>query len=82
MLICKHNEKELHKEDKLKIFVVFPIVFLVLGIIYSYYEYGVDSSLKYGLKNIILSPTILITDFFEVGGVGATFINVSFLTYT
>lgn len=81
MLICKHNEKELHKEDKLKIFAVFPVVFFIFGIAYSYYESGIDSSLKYGLKNIILSPTILITDFLAVGGIGATFINVSLIGF-
>ncbi|HBL06546.1 MAG TPA: DUF1576 domain-containing protein [Clostridium sp.] len=32
-----------------------------------------------GLKNIILNPDILITDYMEIGGVGATFINCALL---
>lgn len=32
-----------------------------------------------GLRNIILNPDILITDYMEIGGVGATFINCALL---
>lgn len=81
MIICKHNERELHKEDKIKMFFIFPLTFLILGLIYSFYEIKLDYSFKFGFKNIILSPTILITDFLEVGGIGATFINVSLIGF-
>lgn len=81
MLVLKQNEKELHKEDKLKIFVVFPLTFFILGIIYSFYEISDNYILKDGLKNIISSPTILITDFLELGGIGATFVNVSLIGF-
>ncbi|WP_346897624.1 DUF1576 domain-containing protein [Clostridium sp. UBA7503] len=32
-----------------------------------------------GLRNIILNPDILITDYMEIGGVGATFVNCALL---
>jgi hypothetical protein len=37
------------------------------------------SEIVLGLKNIILNPDILITDYMEIGGIGATFINCSLL---
>ncbi|MEG0664260.1 MAG: DUF1576 domain-containing protein, partial [Clostridia bacterium] len=33
----------------------------------------------YGLKSIILSPDILITDYMEIGGIGATFTNCALI---
>ncbi|MFI3210398.1 MAG: DUF1576 domain-containing protein [Peptostreptococcaceae bacterium] len=81
MITCKHNEKELHKEDKVKIFLAFPVIFFILGMIYSSYEISMDHSVKDGLSKIIFSPTILITDFLEVGGIGATYLNVSLIGF-
>ncbi len=37
------------------------------------------SEIILGLRNIILNPDILITDYMEIGGVGATFINCALL---
>ncbi len=81
MFICKHSERELHKEDKLKIFLVFPVTFFIFGIIFSLMEVGSDYSIMDGLRSIVLSPTILITDFLSVGGVGATFLNVALIGF-
>lgn len=81
MYIHKYQEKELHKEQKFRILVVFPIMFLVLGILFSFIGDGTDYTVSTGLKNILLSPTILITDFLSVGGIGATFINVSLISF-
>ena len=81
MYIHKYQEKELHKEQKFRILVVFPIVFLVLGVLFSFIGDGTDYTISTGLKNILISPTILITDFLSVGGIGATFINVSLISF-
>ena len=81
MYIHKYQEKELHKEQKFRILVVFPIMFLVLGILFSFIGDGTDYTISTGLKNILISPTILITDFLSVGGIGATFINVSLISF-
>ncbi len=81
MYICKHNERELHKEDKLKIFLVFPVTFFVLGILLSIFRPESDGSLMDGLSRILSSPTILITDFLYVGGIGATFVNVALIGF-
>ena len=72
----KIYEKELHKEGKLLILLVFPVLFLIFGVFMSIVE---NESLLGGFKEIILSPTILLTDFLEVGGIGAAFINSSII---
>jgi len=69
------NEKDIGRANMLKILSVVPILFLVIGIGYGIYSSGVGEIIK-GLSNIILSPTILITDFIKVGGISAALINV------
>ena len=81
MYIHKYQEKELHKEQKLKILFIFPITFLVLGIIFSFLGVGTTMDLSSGLKNILLSQTILLTDFLSIGGIGPTFINVALISF-
>ena len=81
MYIHKYQEKELHKEQKLKILFIFPITFLILGIIFSFLGIGTTMDLSSGLKNILLSQTILLTDFLSVGGIGPTFINVALISF-
>ena len=81
MYIHKYQEKELHKEQKLKILFIFPIAFLILGIIFSFLGVGTTMDLSSGLKNILLSQTILLTDFLSVGGIGPTFINVALISF-
>lgn len=66
------QELELNKERKRNILVIFPIAFLLFGFIYSFFE---DASIRDGLAAIVTSPTTLLTDFLEVGGIGAAFIN-------
>ena len=34
MYIHKYQEKELHKEQKLKILFIFPLTFMILGILF------------------------------------------------
>ena len=38
MYIHKYQEKELHKEQKLKILFIFPLTFMILGILFSYFD--------------------------------------------
>ncbi|MGB3368002.1 MAG: DUF1576 domain-containing protein [Acidaminobacteraceae bacterium] len=81
ILSSKTIEKELHKEDKLKILFVFPLMFLIFGV---FIEFTLDSSfvsIIQGLKKILISPTILITDFLVIGGMGASFINSSLIGF-
>lgn len=75
------KERELHKEQKLKILMVVPILFLLFGLISSYFEAEQFRSIGVGLKDILMSPTILVTDFLEVGGIGASFINAAVIGF-
>ena len=81
MYIHKYQEKELHKEQKLKILFIFPLTFMILGILFSYFDGETNLTLSSGLKNILISPSILITDFLSVGGIGPTFVNVSLISF-
>lgn len=81
MHICKFEERDLHKEDKLKILAVFPSIFLIVGLLLSIIQLESDVSLINGFKNILLSPTILITDFLSVGGISATYLNVAIIGF-
>lgn len=81
MYIHKYQEKELHKEQKLKILFMFPLAFMILGIFFSYIDNNSGLTLYSGLKNIVLSSTILITDFISVGGIGSTMVNVALISF-
>jgi len=78
-LIIKNKvvERELHKEQKLMILMVLPITLFFFGLFLG----GPPSEMLAGLKKIMLSPTILVTDFLEVGGIGAAFMNVAVITF-
>lgn len=67
----KIEEKPIHKEQILSILLVFPLSFLLFGIFMSIQE----QNLIDGYIRIAKSPTILITDFLQLGGIGAAFIN-------
>ncbi len=71
------QEKELHKEHILLILTVFPVIFLIFGIVMT----RVENNFVNNYINILSSPTILITDFFEVGGIGAAFINAALIGF-
>ena len=81
ILSRKIIEKELHKEDKLTILFVFPIMFLIFGLFIEFKLQNDFASVFNGLKNILLSPTILITDFLAIGGIGASFINSAIIGF-
>lgn len=69
------QEKELHKEQKLLILFVFPAAFFIAGLCIALIK---KEWILPSLKHILISPTILITDFLAVGGISATLLNASF----
>lgn len=71
----KIEERSLNKEHILRILTVVPAVFLVFGIVMGILEGGI----VHGYMEIIKSPTILITDFLELGGIGPAFINAGII---
>ncbi len=71
------KEREIHKGGILLVLSVFPMVFLIFGIIMSIMEQNFVEN----YYNILKSPAILITDFFEVGGIGVAFINVAIIGF-
>lgn len=75
------HEKELKKEQKTLILFVFPLVFFIAGVLCEVGFNDGNISLFTGLKNIVLSPTLLITDFLEIGGVGAAFLNSALIGF-
>jgi hypothetical protein len=74
------TEKELGRVGNLIILLLIPVLFLVFGIVSGIAGQSFTDVL-YSLMDIVLSPTILITDFIEVGGVAATFINVALVGF-
>ena len=81
MYVHKYQEKELHKEQKFRILIAFPLAFMILGLFISFFDNEANYTLSSGFRNILLSPTILVTDFLSVGGIGATFINVALISF-
>lgn len=59
-----------------------PLFLYTVAIIFILFGVSVQApiSLVNGYWTILLSPSNLITDYFEVGGIGATFVNVGTLT--
>ena len=54
-------------------------MFLSLDLIITSLIFNSPKEILYGLKKIILTPDILITDYMVVGGIGATFTNCALL---
>ena len=50
MYIHKYQEKELHKEQKLKILFIFPLTFMILGILFSYLDNESNLTLYFWIK--------------------------------
>ncbi|MDQ0149485.1 DUF1576 domain-containing protein [Eubacterium multiforme] len=64
--------------EKKKLFLPYKIL-LVIYLFFIVTAFIVNSphEIFSGLKNIILTPDILITDYIEIGGIGATLINAA-----
>jgi hypothetical protein len=78
LLYNQFKERELRKEQKLLILSAFPLAFLIFGILTSFKE-GIN--VFEGLYDITQSPSILLTDFLKVGGVGASFVNAALVGF-
>ncbi len=78
-MIIKNDivEKELHKEHILYILAVFPTVFLIFGVVMAF----IEKDFIHNYVSILSSPALLLTDFFEVGGLGASFINAAIIAF-
>lgn len=82
MQINNINEKEIGRNHKILILLVFPLSIFMCGIIIWLIEANFDyKSIFIGLKNIVSSPTTLYTDFLEVGGVSSSLINASLIGF-
>ena len=78
MEVKKIVEKDLGFVRMLGMLAVIPLSFLLIGIGYGVYNGSIHSVLR-GFIDIVLTPTILLTDFIQVGGVEATLINVGLI---
>ena len=77
----KIQEREIHKNSILKILAIFPSMFLVYGIVFTLNGYNSFNAVLKGFKDILLSPTVLLTDFIEVGGLGVAFIHSAIIGF-
>lgn len=65
----------MNKNYRLHYFFIFIFMcFIAFGVVHD----GFSSVVK-GIINIVKEPDILITDYFEVGGIGATFVNAGLM---
>lgn len=71
-----HSYKQVPEKIKYLILLIFPITCFFLAFIFSDLN-GLFS----GLLKIIIHRDVLLTDYIEVGGLGATLLNVSLLTF-
>jgi hypothetical protein len=68
--------KDIFLSDKRKyiLFCIYSICFIILGLLLD-----TPQNIMRGLYCIIVEPDVLITDYFVIGGVGATFVNSGML---
>jgi len=67
------EEREVHKKLVLKILMIVPVIFLIFAILQR------DGEVVNGLTAILKSPTILVTDFMELGGLSSAFLNAAIM---
>lgn len=71
----KIEEREIHKEHILMIMSSIPVLFLLFSLITN------DGELIKGFIEITKSPTILVTDFMELGGISSAFLNAAIIGF-
>ena len=82
MQIINIDEKEIGKNHKILILLVFPLSIFMCGIVTWLIEANFNfNSILIGLKDIISSPTTLYTDFLAVGGVSSALINSALIGF-
>lgn len=69
------SNEQVSEKTKYLILLIFPVVCLLLAFVFSDVK-----ELISGLTKIIIHRDVLLTDYIEVGGLGATLLNVSLLT--
>jgi len=74
------KERNIGSVKKIIILLTLPTLFLLVGLGYEAINHNLTSMLK-GFVSILLSPTLLVTDFIELGGIGATFLNVAIVGF-
>lgn len=65
----------IEREKRKKAWIITDIFLLVLFLIFLYLILERGENVAKGLVKILTSPTVLITDFLVIGGLGATFLN-------
>lgn len=76
MQYIKSNDKEISisRHTLLLLLSILPVCFLILAFIFD-----TPKNIFSGVYNIVISPDILLTDYLEVGGLGATLVNASLI---
>lgn len=73
--INKKDNNLISENKKISILMILPVTMILLAFILDN-----PSNIMNGLSQIIIHPDILLTDYIEVGGIGAAFINSGILT--
>ena len=73
-------EKDIDNSFIFRFLLSIPALFLLFGLGYGLIDNGWQK-IFFGLREIIFSPTILLTDFLKIGGVGATLINAAIIGF-
>ena len=69
------SKEQVSERTKYLILLIFPVICLLLSFVFSDIQ-----ELASGLIKIIIHRDVLLTDYIEVGGLGATLLNVALLT--
>lgn len=70
-----NTETTLTKHALLLLLAILPVCLLILAFIFD-----TPKNIFSGIYNIIISPDVLLTDYLEVGGLGATLLNASLIS--
>ncbi|MDR3259107.1 MAG: DUF1576 domain-containing protein [Fusobacteriaceae bacterium] len=71
---------EIAEERKKRAGILASVLIIILIFVFIIYDIQIkDANIFWGLKQIITSQAVLITDFFVIGGVGASFLNASLI---
>lgn len=72
-----YTQKIINDTEKYLFILSYAVLFLLIAFLFNS-----PSEILQGLKNIILSPSTLITDYMRVGNVGAAFFNSGIMMLT
>ncbi|RKD34224.1 hypothetical protein BET03_07905 [Thermohalobacter berrensis] len=70
-----NNSKPLSRDRQLQILLILPLSFIIMAFIFDDFKNIIE-----GLYRIIVYPDTLITDYIEIGSLGAALINSALLT--